>query len=218
PTDGTTVNRHRNRSRNRPVFRTVIPGAGAPGKFHHTAATARFECVRMTNLPSSVPRKSPTTRRGVRVLAAVAACSTALFLAACAEDAPEEPTTEVEQAVGLAVDAPRITLQDAGTGELREIRYADVPDPDASDSPTRQATTLTVEDGFAQSVVPATEVDPTAPEGGDVSTMRLPVTAEVTPAEPVDADVVDPSREISIQVGRPAFTDVELAEDILSTE
>lgn len=172
----------------------------------------------MTNLPSSVPCKSPTTRRGVRVLAAVAACSTALFLAACAEDAPEEPTTEVEQAVGLAVDAPRITLQDAGTGELREIRYADVPDPDASDSPTRQATTLTVEDGFAQSVVPATEVDPTAPEGGDVSTMRLPVTAEVTPAEPVDADVVDPSREISIQVGRPAFTDVELAEDILSTE
>ncbi|EEW49380.1 hypothetical protein HMPREF0290_2067 [Corynebacterium efficiens YS-314] len=172
----------------------------------------------MNNLPSSLSRKSPTTRRGLRALTVVIACSTAVFLASCAEEPPEEPTTEVEQAVGLAVDAPRITLEDAGTGELREIRYTDVPDPDASDSPTRQTTTLTVEDGFAQSVVPAADVDPTAPEGGDVSTMRLPVTAEVTPAEPVDTDVVDPSREISIQVGLPAFTDVELAEDILSTE
>ena len=172
----------------------------------------------MNNLSSSLPSKSPTTRRGLRALTVVIACSTALFLASCTEETPEENTTEVEQAVGLAVDAPRITLHDAGTGELREIRYADIPDPDAGDSPARQTTTLTVEDGFAQSVVPATDVDPTAPEGGDVSTMRLPLTAEVTPAEPVDEEMIDPSREISIQVGQPAFTDVELAEDILSTE
>ena len=172
----------------------------------------------MNNLPSSLSRKTLTTRRGLRALTAVIACSTAVFLASCAEETPEEPTTEVEQAVGLAVDAPRVTLQDTGTGELREIRYADVADPETTDSPTRQTTTLTVEDGFVQSVVPAADVDPTAPEGGDVSTMRLPVTAEVTPAEPVDTDVVDPSREISIQVGQPAFTDVEIAEDILSTE
>lgn len=174
--------------------------------------------MRMNNLPERLHRRSPTSRGGVRMLATVLACSTAIFLASCAGDSAETDGPEVEQAVGLAVDAPRITLHEVGTGPLKQLLYSDAADPDSDADPSQQHLTMSVADGFAQSVVPAGEVDPTAPAGGDVSTMRLPMTATTASTQPTEDEILAATREISIQVGQPTFTDPDLSEDLRSGE
>lgn len=190
---------------------------------------ARFEYVRMNNLPHR-PRRTHRThgthrnRRGLRITALVVASSTALLLAACVEEDSATDGPEVEQAVGLTVDVPRVTVLDPGTGELRQLRYSadtaagTAPESADGEDATRQTLTLSVSDGFTQSVMPAAEVDPSpAPEGADVSTMRLPLTADLTAAEPVEEETLEATREVSYTVGQPTFTDLDLAEDINST-
>lgn len=175
------------------------------------------------SVPSTSSHAAHTPARvGFRVLAATAALSSALFLASCAEERSETSGPEVEQAIGLAVDAPRVIVHDAGEGDLRLLTYSDAT------AEGEQTLTLSVSDGFAQSVAPADLVDPTAPAGDDVSTMRMPVTAstsraesnatEADQAEDEVAEVLTATRNIDIQVAQPAFSDLELAEDIRSAE
>lgn len=172
----------------------------------------------MNNLSHRLGRRSSPGKRGFRIAATAVVCSTALLLASCVEDDADTDGPEVEQAVGLAVDAPRITLHDPGTGDLRMLTYTDAVDSDTDAVSTPQTLTLSVGDGLTQYVVPADEVDPTAPAGGDLSTMRLPLTANTGNAEPMDGEVLASTRDITIQVGQPAFTDLELTEDIRSGE
>lgn len=183
----------------------------------------------MNNLPHRPHRTHGTprthrNRRGLRITALVVASSTALLLAACVEEDSATDGPEVEQAVGLTVDVPRVTVLDPGTGELRQLRYSadtaagTAPESADGEDATRQTLTLSVSDGFTQSVMPAAEVDPSpAPEGADVSTMRLPLTADLTAAEPVEEETLEATREVSYTVGQPTFTDLDLAEDINST-
>lgn len=171
----------------------------------------------MNSLSHRPHRPSPETRRGFRITATALACSAALFLGACATEDTEPTGPEVEDAVGLTVDAPRVTLHDAGSGELQQLRYADAPDSVDAPGAEEQSIIVSVADGFTQSVVPAADVDPTAPEGGETNTMRLPMTADLTSIEPDEEDALPASRAISLEVGQPAYTDVELAEDIQST-
>ncbi len=166
--------------------------------------------MRMNSLPLPPRPPFPSPRRGIRTTAAALACSAALFLGACASENSEPTGPEVEDAVGLTVDSPRVTLHESGTGDLQQLRYADETSQD-------QNAVVSVSDGFTQSVVPAADVDPTAPEGGETSTMRLPVAANVTAAEPAEEDQLPVSRAVSLEVGQPTFTDLELAEDINST-
>lgn len=171
----------------------------------------------MNKLPHHLSRRSHQNRRGLRITALVVASSTALLLSACVQEDSPDTGPEVEQAVGLTVDVPRVTLLDPGTGELRQLRY--VVDGGSADgnSATRQTLTLSVSDGFTQSVVPAAEVDPSPAMEGDISTMRLPLTVDLTAAEPVEEETLEATRDVSIAVGQPTFTDLEIAEDINST-
>lgn len=173
----------------------------------------------MNKLPHRL-RRSHRNRRGLRITALVVASSTALVLSACVEEDSPTDGPEVEQAVGLTVDVPRVTVLDPGTGELRQLRYSadTATESTADEGTTRQILTLSVSDGFTQSVMPAAEVDPSPElEGGDASTMRLPLTADLTAAESVEEETLEATRAVSYTVGQPTFTDLDLAEDINST-
>lgn len=146
-----------------------------------------------------------------KVVASALALTTALALAACSSSAePDSP--EVEQAVGLAVDTPRVVVVDPGTGDLQRLQYKDIT-PDAT-----QEQTINIAEGFAQSVVNADSVDQQAPAGGDVTTFHLPVKATTEEAEFSDQEMVSATRDISLLFGKPTYTDLSQVEDVNSTE
>lgn len=159
---------------------------------------------------SSVQPRSTT----FKAIASTVTLATALGLASCSSDsAPDTPP--VEQAVGLAVDAPRVVVLDKGTGELRRLQYKDISEE--KDAP-KQEVTINISDGFAQNIADAASVDPIAPAGGDVSTMYLPVKASTTAAEASEEETVEATREISMVLGRPISSDTSQAADINTAE
>ncbi|MFP7364481.1 hypothetical protein SFC07_01670 [Corynebacterium callunae] len=152
-----------------------------------------------------MPLKFSSRSKGFRVLAGSLVLSSALTLAACGEQSQDD-SPAVEQAVGLAVDAPRVVVLETGTAPLRTFAYKDVPAADAE--ATTQEVTLEIAQGFAQSVGAAEQVDPIAPAGGDVTTMTLPISASTQAAEASEEEAIAASRDISYQVGNPDFTDL----------
>ncbi|WP_167382183.1 hypothetical protein [Corynebacterium suranareeae] len=117
--------------------------------------------------------------------------------------------------MGLAVDAPRVVVLDPGSGNLQRLEYQDISSEGAAAS---QEQTINIAQGFAQSIGDAASVDTQAPAGGDVTTFHLPVTASTTEAEFSDQETVSASRDISLTVGKPTFTDLTQVEDVNSTE
>lgn len=172
----------------------------------------------MNSLPHHHHRSSSEIRRGFRITTTALVCSAALFLGACSSTEPAATGPEVEDAVGVTVDAPRITLHDVGSGELRQLHYAAAPETSDTEAAVEQDAVISVSDGFTQSLVPAAELDPTAPVGEVGSTMKLPVSASVTAVEPTGEEPESTaSRAVSLEVGQPSFTDAERAADINST-
>lgn len=172
-----------------------------------------------------MPKKNQIPRNclGLRlrpVVGVAVALSCALQLSACAQEdtqsATSSNTAEVEQAIALAVDASRVQVITTGEGEKQLLSYEDLPSD--GEPGAEQEVTLSVSDGFAQAVVPAADVNLQAPAGGDVSTMRLPLTATVSPAEASDTEALSATRAIRIWSGQPAYSDVDLADDIRSGE
>lgn len=94
-----------------------------------------------------------------RTVAAVATAA-ALTLTACSS---EETGPQTEAAVGLPVDAARVTVQTPGEAE-RVLEYA---------AAGEQTVSVEVAEGFNQLVMQADAVDVQAPAGGDVTDPKL---------------------------------------------
>lgn len=135
------------------------------------------------------------------------AAATALTLTACSS---EQADPSVEPAVGLPVDASRVTVQTTGTGE-RVLTYRDV---DAGE----QTLEVEVADGLEQSLMQADAVDVQAPAGGDVERLTVPLTGGTTAAgEPAEGER-EASRDVEFRVGQPSADNLELTDDIRSAE
>ena len=144
------------------------------------------------------------SRRFPRALAA-ALTAAALTLSACTS---EDTGPQTEAAVGLPVDAARITVEDPGSAG-KVLAYA---------GEGQQSVTVEVAEGFDQSLMQADAVDVQAPAGGDVTRLTLPmegVTAAA--AEPAEGER-EATRDVSFTLGRPSPDNLELAEDVHSAE
>ncbi|RNE49475.1 DUF6263 family protein [Corynebacterium alimapuense] len=151
--------------------------------------------------------------RTTRALAAVVIAS-ALGLTACSS---EEVDTSVESAVGLSVDAPRVTLQSSGTGTAEVLGYRDITEE--SDT-VQQEIEVEVSEGFDQTLVQADAVDVAAPAGGEVQALTLPLSGSTLAAEDADPDNEEraATRDVELILGEPAITNLELTEDVRSAE
>lgn len=143
------------------------------------------------------------------LLTAATALTLTTGLVACTT---ERPDPSIEPAVGLPVDAARVTVQSAGTGE-RVLTYGDV---DAEE----QSLEVEVADGMEQTVMQAAAVDVQAPAGGDVQRITLPLTGGTTAAAQDDQETEgEPAtRDVEFRLGQPSGTDLEMTDDIRSAE
>lgn len=167
--------------------------------------------------------KTRQLRNRIPALLAVAALVTGL--AACANDTDDFADFDdtLDQAVALPVDAPRITIGQTGT-DPQMLAYRDIDNT--------QDVTVSVSDGFNQTVTTAEHADPTPPAGGDVTTITLPLDGVTNPADdpatdPADdsagsadsADVEQPAdRDTTFRVGQPQASDLSLVEELRSAE
>lgn len=136
------------------------------------------------------------------LLTAATALTLTTGLVACTT---ERPDPSIEPAVGLPVDAARVTVQTAGTGE-RVLTYQDI---DAEE----QSLEVEIADGMEQTVMQADAVDVQAPAGGDVQRITLPLTGGTTAAQEETA-----TRDVEFRLGQPSNTDLEMTDDIRSAE
>lgn len=161
---------------------------------------------------------SPRPRRPRRSLLATLAIAS-LALSACVT---EETDPSTEAAVGLPVDAPRIVVQSLGTGPAELIEYHDLDESDSEseDSAPQQELIVEVAEGFAQNLMPADVVEPSAPAGGDVETIRLPLRGSTSPAAEADTENQEreASRDVEFRLGQPSHTNLEFTDDLRSAE
>ncbi|WP_018020890.1 hypothetical protein [Corynebacterium doosanense] len=138
--------------------------------------------------------------------------SAALVLSACQA---QEETEADGQTVGLPVDAPRVTLVDAGSGQRSVVTYSDL-DTDGEE----QSVTATVAEGFAQSVTTAADVVTDAPSGqlGGGSTIVLPLTGSTTEAGDAAVGEREATRAPEFTVGAATIDDQALLPDLRSAE
>ena len=139
-------------------------------------------------------------------IAAALGATALLALTACTTE-QADPTTEA--AVGLPVDAARITVVSTGT-DARVLTYEDVD--------AEQSVEVEIAEGFDQLLMRADTVDVQAPAGGDVTRLTLPLRGTTTAAgEPVEGER-PATRDVEFRVGQPAADDLELTDDIRSAE
>lgn len=131
---------------------------------------------------------------------------TALLAAACS------PAPEPIQAIGLPVDAPRVTLIDAG--DARELlAFSDV-------DKAEQSVTVTVTDGFAQTAQPLPEVDEKAPLTGmgGGNEIVLPLHGRTSPAAEAREGQRDATRTPEYSLSSPTIDDQALLPDLRSAD
>lgn len=144
------------------------------------------------------------SRHFPRTVAAVATAA-ALTLTACSS---EETGPQTEAAVGLPVDAARVTVQTPGEAE-RVLEYA---------AAGEQTVSVEVAEGFNQLVMQADAVDVQAPAGGDVTRLTLPLTGVTEGAsEPAEGER-EATRDVEFTVGQPSPDNLELVDDVRSAE
>ena len=110
----------------------------------------------------------------------------------------EAPGPAVEQAVGSDVDAPRVTVKDAGTGDKRVLAYADIG--------KEQAVTVDVTSGFAQDVVKADRAADFETSSLDEKTTTLPLKGSVEEASEATDGQAEASRNVFFTVGVPEYS------------
>ncbi|NLA55539.1 MAG: hypothetical protein GX859_04445 [Corynebacterium humireducens] len=142
-------------------------------------------------------------------IAAALGATALLALTACTS---EQPDPTIEAAVGLPVDAARITVVSTGaTGtDSRVLTYADVD--------AEQSVEVEVAEGFNQLLMRADTVDVQAPAGGDVTRLTVPLTGATTVAGEAVEGERPATRDVEFRVGRPAADNLELTDDIRSAE
>lgn len=139
-------------------------------------------------------------------IAAALGATALLALTACTS---EQPDPTIEAAVGLPVDAARVTVVSTGT-DPRVLTYSDV---DAG-----QSVEVEVAEGFNQLIMRADAVDVQAPAGGDVTRLTVPLTGTTSVADEAVEGERLATRDVEFRVGRPAADNLELTDDIRSAE
>lgn len=132
-------------------------------------------------------------------------------LSAC-ESTPTPPATE--QAVGIPVDAPKVSVLNSGSGEKIPLRYQDL-DEDA------RPLTVDVTQGFDQRIVRADRLDPRAPKDAHADQVRLPLNISThAPAEKEGStDRAEATRAVEARLtGAPQSSDIDRNEDLRGAE
>lgn len=127
----------------------------------------------------------------------------AVALSACSY---ETPGPAVEQPVGLTIDAPRLTVEEAGTGEKKLLEYHDI---DSSQEVTYRAT-----EGFSQDLLNKSAAADFQAADVDKVTTTLPLSASVDKATEDVEDQLPASRNAFVTAGDPEYsgdTDVSSA-------
>lgn len=154
----------------------------------------------------------PAKIRLVALAAATALAATGLV--ACSSDSSDSSSdTQVEQAMGATVDAPRVVVVDPGTNP-QVLSYKDLGEENADEDASPQEITLALADGFTQQIVAADQVDVQAPAGGTVTTLTAPVKVESVKAQADSA--TGATRSVSITVNDPKIDNLEQADDVSS--
>lgn len=117
-----------------------------------------------------------------------------LALAGCSY---ETPGPAVEEPVGLAVDAPRVTVEEPGSGERRVLEFTDVGN--------EQNLTYTVTEGFNQELLEAQAAETFQASDIDTATTTLPLDAEVDEASEPAEGQQPATRNVFATVGNPQF-------------
>lgn len=133
------------------------------------------------------------------------------LLTACVPDAAEP----ADQPVGLPVDAPRVTLLDAGAGGEggETLAFDDI-------GAGEHAVTVTVTDGFAQQVLPLGEVTATAP-AGDLpggNRISLPLTGSTAAASHAAEGQRAATRTPEYRLGAATVDNQDVLPDLRSAE
>ncbi|WJY63796.1 hypothetical protein CATRI_08620 [Corynebacterium atrinae] len=170
-----------------------------------------------------------TSRRFPRPILAAASlvASTTLLLSACTAEQDSSPT--VENAVGLPVDASRVVVEslgdptndpagDTGAQQAQVIAFRDAT-PEGEDV-TDHTFNVEVAEGFNQFAITQDKLDVNAPAGGDVQTMRLPLTGATRVAAEANTNNQEraATRDVSLVLGQPSNSNLELTDDVRSTE
>lgn len=151
-----------------------------------------------------------------RLLRPVAALTFAVavsapLLTACADS--DEPQDDLEQAVALPVDASQVVVNDPGQGPGRVIAFH------GAEEEYEQDLSVAVSEGFNQTLMHQDAVDVQAPTDADVTTITLPMSGTVEPAEEPDAEGELPAtRSVDYRVGVPESSNLDLAEDLQTAE
>lgn len=138
-----------------------------------------------------------------RVKVFTALCAIAATLSACSH---ETPGPAVEQPVGLIIDAPRLTVDHAGTGEKKLLEYHDI---DSSQEVSYRAT-----EGFSQDLLNKSAAADFQAAGVNKATTTLPLTASVDKATEDVEDQLPASRNAFVTTKDPEYsgdTDVSSA-------
>lgn len=138
------------------------------------------------------------------------ALAAASALSACQT---QQAVNDSEAAVGLPVDAPRVSIVDPGSGQRSVVTYADV-------GADEQSVTATVLDGFAQSISTAAEVDSEAPAGplGGGSSIALPLTGSTAEASAAEDGQREATRAPEYTVGAATIDDQALLPALRTAE
>lgn len=132
-----------------------------------------------------------------RLAAALLITATAT-LGACGT---QEPKVQTEAPISLNVDAPRVTLLDAGQGEKTVLKYVDL----GSTSQTR----VVITDGFDQGTGDAATLSTAPTENPNIDTFEALLQSSVSDKSP---------RDVSIRVTEPRHSKAEYQSDATSMD
>lgn len=138
----------------------------------------------------------------VKVFAALT--TAAVALTACSY---EKPGPAVEQPVGLTIDAPRVTVDNPGTGEKKLLEYRDID--------STQDVNYRVTEGFSQDLLKKSAAEKFQASDVESTTTTLPLSAKVDKASEDVEDQLPATRNAFVTAGAPETsgdTDVSSAE------
>lgn len=141
---------------------------------------------------------SPTTR----LLLATVACLS-LLLAACGSTT-NDPAVPVDKPVGVQIEAPRVTLVDAGSAPHTTLRYRDIDTGDHKVS-------VTITDAFTPTVGTAADTNDTpALEPQSPTTFTSALVTRTHKAENSETS----SRSVTAELDHPKLTGAGAKEDL----
>lgn len=138
------------------------------------------------------------------------ALASVLALTGCARTAPD-PTAGVP---AFTVDTPDVTLVEPGSNP----RLLQIADGSADGSNEPWPTQVSVSTGIDQNVQTADRVEPSAPAGGDVDRLSLPLSVAAAPAPAPGDGEGQADRRVDFEVGAGTHSNLGLGQEVAAAE